>query len=227
LDQDDLMVSDKLERQLDALLRMSVDLVLADHRRTTIDGTVLWNSAVEIYGEEYAEMITSPGSVTKLDASTARRHFLLACGIPSSCSNQFFHKKLWERHGGFDPRQGVVADYDFILRALDRPVAWIDQVLFIKREQGNNLWQNTVANHIAVLRVQQRVYRECGRPKDLARIVAKNTRVLVRRLRREGSYTKALSESMYLATLPDFRGLVAELARTCSACVRQRHNGVV
>ena len=76
-----------------------------------------------------------------------------------SCSNYVFRKSLWHRVGGFSCAAGISADLDFLLRASDREIGWLDSVLFRKRSHDGNLWQPSPQNVLSRLRIVERWLR--------------------------------------------------------------------
>ncbi len=75
-----------------------------------------------------------------------------------------------------------VADYDFLLRAIDRPVAWLDRVLFRKRVHATNHWRTYVAepsrnwrSERSVARAQRAMLKRFPQDPILRQLVANHT----------------------------------------------------
>ena len=159
-DHDDLMLPRKLELQLGALERRhDLELVLGDYETIERDQrrgrSRLWPWQCDVRGNG------SLGKATLhvLEPNVSRRE-LAACNLLGcSCSNYVFRKTLWQRLGGFSLEAGIASDWDFLLRASDREIGWLDAVLFVKRFHGRNLWQSTPQNVLASLRLAERWLR--------------------------------------------------------------------
>lgn len=147
LDHDDLMLPEKLAMQAAVLDEQAdLDIVMSDYESFSASGVLPATDARSRGGQWHERLTRGPGPVHRVDVADCLSAFLAPCGLQRGCSNMFFRKRLWARAGGFDPRTGTVADYDFVLRAIDRPVAWIDRKLFRRREHGANLSRPTHRN---------------------------------------------------------------------------------
>jgi glycosyltransferase involved in cell wall biosynthesis len=188
LDHDDLMAPEKLAVQFAAFAdRADVELALSDYevrRGNEVEYEPKpwpWSSpgdnANSIAGcgplPSFAPHTIAIGRARYrmflVDGVTCTRMFIRSPGLPRSCSNMFFRKRLWARLQGFDRRAGQCSDYDFVIRAAGGPVAWIDARLFEKRTHDNNLWKANAGNLLKTLRAQRRSL-EMGDGRDSLRL---------------------------------------------------------
>jgi len=221
LDQDDEMLPEKLARQGAVLEEHpEVDLVLSDYELFNAEGVMPETRARDVCGEALAMLVRGPGPVHIVDAAACLAAFIAHGALPRSCSNQFFRKSLWRRAGGYNPRVGAPSDYDFLMRAIDGPVAWIDAVLFRKRRHEGNLWRPSFENRLRSLHAQQQAMRRFPREPQLRRLVADNTRQMAQELRWNGRHRLAMVEAMRLGRLCSASAGVVELGKTCAAMLR-------
>ncbi len=127
----------------------------------------------------------------------------------------FFRKSLWSRAGGFDPQMGRTSDNDFILRTIDRPIVWINQKLFRRREHDKNLWRGTVRNRLQALRVQRECLKRCPLPPEVAAAVVCDVRRITSQMRMSRHYLGALLVGTQLALLNERRLAIHECWETC------------
>ncbi len=223
LDQDDLMLPEKLAEQAGALdAHADVELALSNYELFTAEGVILGCDARPSCAEASSLLCREPGPVYVVEAVDCLIAFFTHNALPRSCTNQFFRKRFWQRAGGYDARAGAPADYVFLTRAISGPVAWIDRVLFQKRRHCGNLWKSTFVNRLCILRAEQNT---CSRFPDCAamrRLVVQKTLDMVRELRWSGQYRLALVESLHLFQFGRPKAAVVELVKTCGAMVRAR-----
>jgi len=170
LDQDDLMLPDKLQRQADVLdTHQDIELVLADYARFDERGVWENSGANAKAGSWHSAVCQGVAGVTLVEPLTALTAFAHAPGLHGGCSNMMFRRSLWEQTGGFRAQAGPAADYDFLFRAVRCPIAWIDQVLFLRREHARNLSRRDASTELIGHRVvEQWLSTEARRlPEDL------------------------------------------------------------
>jgi glycosyltransferase involved in cell wall biosynthesis len=140
LDHDDLMLPHRIAAGIDAMQQHpEIEMAMGNYETFTSQGFPPRIGDRTISGE-WRELLTpGPGVVHRVDAHDFLFAFFSVDGLQGGCSNMFFRKCLWARAGGFDAVMGATSDHDFILRAIDRPVAWIDQKLFRRRLHDSNL----------------------------------------------------------------------------------------
>jgi glycosyltransferase involved in cell wall biosynthesis len=157
LDHDDVMLSDKLAEQSRVLdQNPGLELVLSDCATLTENGVEhqrkpsLWLDGDDSARREFPRKLQVLDTFAcQLDLMKNDRR------LPVTCSNLVFRKSLWGRLSGFRESAGTCTDHDFLLRASDRPIAWLPQVLFWKRQHDCNLWRPDLEN--ALLSVSVRV----------------------------------------------------------------------
>jgi len=234
LDHDDLMLVGKLAVQSAVLDQCpDIELVLSDYD-LLCGGQVEYQRAPWPWGasagesqEPAADLCAAPDLAPKViksalgpcrlcivDSATSTRSFIRAPGLPCSCSNMFFRKNLWLRLGGFDRRAGQCSDYDFIMRAAGRRLAWVDAKLFRKRVHDNNLWQDTPCNQLKTFRAQRRCLDVCDAAGDLRLGVAIRGTALARRMRSQRQYAASFRAALELFLLGHPRRAAAEACMT-------------
>jgi glycosyltransferase involved in cell wall biosynthesis len=130
LDVDDVWLADKLLRQMDLLQQQPYNAaVLCPLRVVNRDLRPL--------------AVRQLGSLTDL-----LRRLLLLDGITMNGISQaaLIRRTCFEAVGGFDPRLGTSADWDFLVRFLLRySLGWVDEPLVLYRLHGNNMSHNVRA----------------------------------------------------------------------------------
>jgi len=141
LDHDDLMLSNKLERQSAAIIKHNSNFCFSDYKMLGPDGTLTSGLSPEQRRMLIASREKNDDEYP-IDKSTYLQSQALEPGIIQSCSNLFFHIELFHRHGPFDEKRSAIADYAFKLAIVDhvQPV-FIDTVLFHKRWHQTNLYK--------------------------------------------------------------------------------------
>ena len=129
LDADDIWTPDKLERQVAALVASPGDGYSLGHHR------------------EFAE----PG----FDVSFFTRPETFGQAAPSPIpSSWVVWQETFARVGAFDPEFSLSEDAEWLLRAKDKDVsvAWVHDVLLLRRLHGANLTGNVEQSRIALLK---------------------------------------------------------------------------
>ncbi len=160
LDHDDLMLPGKIAAQAAVLDRHpGVELVLSDCAILTADGVGHRREQWPwLDGDSPAN---GPAQTLFLvDPLTCQLELMKSNRFGVSCTNYFFRKSLWSRLSGFRTDAGVSADYDFLLRATDKPIAWLSDALFWKRQHGDNLWQPDADAELLAVKIRERRLRE-------------------------------------------------------------------
>lgn len=221
LDQDDLMLPDKLSVQGDVLRRFAeVDLVLSDYESFRDGQTLAESNAKHWFPQAYSQLRQTTGVLEVVPAVRMLIALITECGLAYSCTNYVFRKSLWTRACGFDPAAGQCSDYDFLMRAIDRPVAWIDRVLARKRIHEANLWHSSVTNCYHILHSQRMCARRYRNEKGVRLAVKKQTRAMSQVLRWRQEYAAAIRVAIQLAKLGDLVPGVVEAGKTILAMMR-------
>ena len=231
LDHDDLMLPEKLALQAEALeSHAEVDLALSDYEHFGPEGVLPDSDARRWEPKGHPMLFRERGEELQvLDPMTCVRAFVTRPGLALSCSSYFFRSSLWRRVGGFDHRFMPVADYDFLLRAIDRPVAWLDRVLFRKRVHATNHWRTYVAepsrnwrSERSVARAQRAMLKRFPQDPILRQLVANHTGYVAGGFAGIGEQRAALAETMHLLCLRQPRDALRIFARVLAATLRCR-----
>ena len=182
LDHDDLMLPENLACKAACLdQHAGIELILSDYEVMAEDGNC--RKPVLPWTRESADGACEDGRPMRvLDPADCQVELMARNRLGVSCSNYFFRKSVWQRLGGFSKAAGVATDLDFLLRAISVPIAWLDAVLFRKREHRANLWRPSVPNILDCLRVRQRwldeqsAGRALDRMRELRRLSVTDTR---------------------------------------------------
>jgi glycosyltransferase involved in cell wall biosynthesis len=221
LDQDDLMLPEKLAMQYEALERHpEVDLALSDYERFDAEGEIEPSETRLMALEAVMGPVQNAGPVHVVDAITCLTAFVIYCGLPASCSNHFFRKTFWQRAGGFDPRPVATTDYEFLTRAIRGPVVWIDRVLMRKRKHPKNLARFTIQDRLDVLKAQRELVARYRDAKELRDRVADQTQSLAEQLRWDHRYFRSLEVATILVFLDHPGRALKEWLKTLAAIPR-------
>lgn len=184
LDQDDVLCPENFATKGEVLREHpEVDLALGDYESFGSEGAVPATDARHIAPGSHGDFVREAGGVHIVDPLTCIRGFIRYNGLPRGCSNMFFRKTFWERAGGFDPAAGACADYDFVLRTIDTPVAWIDRPLFRRRLHENHTWKPTTENYLITLRIQRKAACRFPECRELGKLAAEAAESLTRQFR--------------------------------------------
>jgi glycosyltransferase involved in cell wall biosynthesis len=206
LDHDDLMLPHKIAAQNAVLEEQpDIDLVMGDYESFSAQGDLPGTDARSIGKEWHARLTPGPGPIHRVPARDCLSAFVLFPGLARGCGNFFFRKSFWERAGRFDAASGASSDYDFILRAIDRPIAWIDRKLFRRREHDSNLWNATVRNRLQTLRSQRQCLARCSLPPEVRDAVVDSARYIACNMRLTRHYFGAMQVGFQLACLGERR----------------------
>lgn len=142
LDQDDLMMPQKLERQLALSAATGCRLTFADY--VWFDESRSWAGLAPIdyelfrlYGRD------AGGGGMVLPPDWLATHHVVRPGTIQSCTNLVFDRALWREFGPFDESCRSLSDYKFTLAVAGRePVGFVPQTLFRKRRHVGNLFQS-------------------------------------------------------------------------------------
>lgn len=141
LDQDDLMMPEKLERQLALSAATGCRLTFADYVWFNDESSWAGLTARDyelfrLYGRDgYVGMV--------LPAEWIATHHVVRPGTIQSCSNLVFERSLWQEHGPFDESCRFLSDYKFTLAVAAREnVGFFPQMLFRKRRHAGNAFQS-------------------------------------------------------------------------------------
>ena len=156
LDHDDLMLPEKVATQALVLDRHpAVELVLSDFAIVAAHGVRHRDErwpwiAGEGKGNDGAQTLFI------LDPFACQMDLMRGNRLGVTCTNYLFRKSLWSRLSGFRTDAGVATDFDFLLRATDKPVAWLSQALFWKRQHDANLWRGNSQGNLLVTTIRER-----------------------------------------------------------------------
>jgi glycosyltransferase involved in cell wall biosynthesis len=227
LDHDDLMLPNKLEQQAAVLeSQPEVDFVLSDYQHIGPEGVLPDSDARHwepeghrklFAGFEVGKGLLSPTLSSRggegdelyiFDPLTCLKAFVKRPGLALSCSSYFFRKSLYERIGGLNHHYMPVADFDFLLRAVDRPVAWLDRVLFYKRVHDTNHWRTFVAepsrkwrSERSSARAQRAMLKRVKADAELRALVANHTGYVAAGFLGVRDYRSAFAEASHLLAL--------------------------
>ena len=233
LDHDDVMLPDKLEKQASVLENNSgVDLVLSDYEHFTSEGTLAESDARQWEPEGHQMLgLNQNKEVQVLDPAQFLKTMVRRPGLALSCSSYFFRRDLWRRVGGFNHQFKPIADYEFLLRAADQPVAWIDRVLFRKRVHDQNHWRSFVANPIgkwaserSAARAQRKMLKRFPRNSELRKLVAAHTAYVADGFTSARQFAAAFAEAMCLLKLREPANAIRVCARIAAATCRGQSN---
>jgi glycosyltransferase involved in cell wall biosynthesis len=224
LDQDDLMLPEKLAMQSDVLeTNDDVELVLSDHLVFDQAGIVPGSDARHKFAEAHELVVRGEGSLHRVPPVDFMRALILEPALPISCSNQFFRKSAWRRIGGFRPCAGAVADYDFLVRLIRSPVAWLERVLFHKRRHGSNLYAPSAENTVHLAHAQCLATRRFSDDVAFRRLAAehvwKRTQELRWFYRQYGASLRIAHELFWLG---EPRAAAIEAAKSLASMLRDR-----
>lgn len=224
LDQDDLMLPEKLAMQSDVLeTNGDVEIVLSDHLVFNQEGLVPGSDARHKFAEAHGLVVREDGLLHRVAPVDFMRALMLEPALPISCSNQFFRKSAWRRVGGFRPCAGAVADYDFLVRLIQSPVAWLDRVLFHKRRHGSNLYTPSAENTEHLAQAQCLAARRFSDDVAFRRLAADHVRRRSRELRwfyrRYGASLRIARELFWLR---EPRAAAIEAAKSVASMLRDR-----
>lgn len=229
LDHDDVMLPEKLARQVAVLeAHPGIDFVLGDYEHFGPEGLLQNSDARHWEPEGHAALLRDNAQELQIiDSLTALKAFVKRPGLALSCSSYCFRRSLWNRVGGFDHRYMPVADYDFLLRALDQPIAWIDRILFRKRVHDSNHWRTFVADpsrkwrsEWSVARAQRAHLRRCPyADAELRQLVASHTGYVASGFLGTHQLGAALTESYELLSLGDLENAFRMFARLAAVGV--------
>jgi len=221
LDQDDVMLPKKLAVQSAVLEEHEeVDFVLSDHENFDAEGIIHRAGSRSRYPEELAALMKGPGPVHIIDPVNSIMAFVSTPTMAHSGRNFLFRKSVWKRIGGFDHKSGTSCDVDFLLRGIDKPVAWIDAVLYRKRIHKDRFWHYTAKNRIVSLKVRQRTVRRFPDHKGLRIMVAQMTCIAAQELRWNRHYLLSLRAGLQLIPLRYPKEAFSECTKTMLAIVR-------
>ncbi len=224
------MLPDKLARQSAVLVaHPEIDFVLSDYEHFDSKGALPESKARQWEPEGHGMLFQQSGQDLRvLDPLTSLKAFVKRPGLALSCSSYFFRKDLWRRVGGFDHQYMPVADYDFLLRAVDKPIVWLDRVLFRKRVHDSNHWRSYVADPArkwrseqSVARAQRAMLKRVPRDPILRTLVANHSGYVASGFIGIGEYTAALGEAMQLLKLRNVRNAACILARLLASAARR------
>lgn len=215
LDHDDRMQPENLAAKL-ALLeqRPELEQVFGDYQYFGVDAEELNRGLATLRAELRSLFGTSADSTWVLSPVEAMRAFVRRPWIAGGCGNMFFRKSLWQRIGGFDPRSGPCADYDFNLRSLVGPVGWVGQSTYQKRMHGENLWTPSHANRLQTLRSQAVSLARFPELRELRSDVIESTLEFARQRRWEGQPQASLWAGWELIRMHAYHQGMRELAKT-------------
>jgi glycosyltransferase involved in cell wall biosynthesis len=225
LDHDDLMLPEKLDLQWKVLdANLGLDFVISDYEHFDANGTLPRSDARSWEPEGHGLLIKDDGPELQIvGVKDSLEAFLRRPGLALSCSGYFFRKGLWERVGGFRHEYMPVADYDFLLRALDKPIAWIDKILFRKRVHDRNHWRTYVASGAgkwqserSIARAQRAMLTRTRANRAIKDLVAGHTAYVATGFAAEGKTGSALAEALHLLRL----GKPANAMRVFAAIAR-------
>lgn len=221
LDHDDLMRPENLAAKL-ALLERHPELeqVFGDYKYFGDDELELNRGLVTLRREQRSLMGSAADSTWILSPLDAMRIFVHLPWIVGGCGNMFFRKTLWQRIGGFAPRYGACADYDFNLRSLVGPVGWIGQETYQKRMHGENLWIANHANQLQTLRSQAAGLARFPELRDLRSDVIERICAFARQRRWEGLPIVSLWAGWELIRMRAYRAGFREITKTLLAVPR-------
>ncbi len=113
-------------------------------------------------GSSRADTAVSDGAQTLfiLDPFACQMELMTGNRLGVTCTNYLFRKSLWSRLSGFRTDVGVATDFDFLLRATDKPVAWCREALFWKRQHDANLWRGDSQGNLLVTTIRERWLRD-------------------------------------------------------------------
>lgn len=221
LDHDDRMMGEKLAAQCEVLETCSeVEIVLTDYTAFDATGTIPETGARDLFPEAHAMLLLKAGAVNLIDSARGLMAIVTGWGLAMSCSNYLFRKACWKRIGGFDPRCGPTSDYDFLLRTFERPVAWIDRVLFAKRRHEGNLWVRSKENYLSILRTQREAVARFPENRELADRVAGQIRTSAQHLRWLGCHGASFQAACRLFAQGHPGAAMVECSKTSAAAIR-------
>ncbi len=221
LDHDDLFLPEKLALQAAVLqAHPEVDLVMSDYEHIGLKGVLNDSDARQTEPDGHAILFAGEADEVRIiDQLTCLKALVKRPGLALSCSNYFFRTALWRRVGGLDHSYMPVADYDFLLRAADRPVAWVDRKLFRKRIHQTNHWRMYVEDparkwrsEATVARAQGAMLKRGPRDRELKRFVANHTGYVAHGLIGIGKRKQAFIEAIRLFRLGCFQDFARVLA---------------
>jgi glycosyltransferase involved in cell wall biosynthesis len=216
LDHDDLMMPEKLAKQVAVLdEHPEIELVMGDYESFSAEGVLAGTDARSLGREWHALLTPGPGPVHRVEVRDCLSAFVVFPGLARGCSNFCFRKPLWARAGGFDAATRACSDYDFILRAVDRPIAWIDRRLFLRREHDSNLWRGTVRNRLQTLRSQRECLTRCPLPPEVRAAVVTSARRVAWNMRMSRRYLGALRVAAQLVRFGERRLALHDCWETC------------
>lgn len=149
LDHDDLMFPEKLETQIAAAEATNADVVFSDwiHIDARKKGLEKQSCSHKSgLGTERQQTLSNKATkisdeVFVIPPECVLQEQILDPGIIQSCSNLFFRKSLFEKHGPLSNEFTSIADYIFKLNiAPATKTAFVAKPLFYKREHGENLF---------------------------------------------------------------------------------------
>jgi len=224
LDQDDLMLPEKLALQSEVLeTNADVEVVLSDYLIFTEEGVVLRGDARHMYAEAHGLVVQGDGPLHRVSPLDFMCALIVQPGLPISCSNQFFRKSAWRRVGGFRECAGPVADCDFLARLIQSPVAWLDRVLFHKRHHDGNLYTSSAENTVRLAHVQCLAARRFSDQVALRGIAVGEIRRRSQELRwiyrRYGASLRVAGQLLWLG---EPRAAAIEAAKSLASMLRDR-----
>jgi glycosyltransferase involved in cell wall biosynthesis len=141
LDQDDVMMPEKLQRQLALSQATGCRLTFADYlwfneERSWAGLTAFDFDLFRLYGQDVQIGMVLP-------SDWIATHHVVRPGTIQSCSNLVFERDLWREHGPFDERCRFLSDYKFTLAvAAKENIGFVPQMLFRKRRHAGNAFQS-------------------------------------------------------------------------------------
>ncbi len=219
MDHDDLMEPEKIELQHQALRENpSCGLSLCDYWHFDETGVRPSSNARGQFSSGHRELGVNE-LVAVVDPERARSAFIRDPGLPRSSSGQMFRKAHWERIGGYRPHMGPTSDFDFVMRSLVAPIAWVDRPLYLKRVHPGNLWSGSLHTTRLNLKIQWDAVRVSEYPSyhPITCIVRQRHLKFLRKLRVDKSSALLIASSLDLV----WRDIVPRAIRRISRVLQQ------
>lgn len=202
LDQDDVMLPEKLRCQVEAIDRYPrADFVLSSYEVFDGQHVMFGEDARTRAGTFYERFSEAEGGARFVRAVDALTAFARKPDLPLSCSNQFFAKDVWQRAGGFSSKAELSTDHHFLFAGIRDGIVWIDRPLFHKRRHAENRWRWSLTAERCCRDAHYLAALELPDSTELFNWVVHETLKLTRAHRRRKQFRIAFAESWQLARL--------------------------